>query len=108
MGAYWVAMSQSKPGEVQRFLHIATPSVAVQILTQLLYVQTGHVVGRDLGKVAFGSMVLGSTVGHLSARSLIMGMLSAFDTLGPRKLGLGDVQGIGILAVRSAALSFLP
>ena len=86
--------------ELGSLLHLSLPSVAVQFSLYFLFPLTASVVGRKLGSEALAGFALGSLVGNLSCLSVIVGALSAADTLLPRAYGAGDYPEMGLLAIR--------
>lgn len=90
--------------ETKLLLSIALPAVAVQFSVLFIFPQTASVVGRTLGTQALAGFSLGSLVGNLTCLSVLVGALTAADTLMPRAVSLGDFVEIGRLAVRALIL----
>ena len=90
--------------EMKSLLHLALPSVAVQFSMFFLYPQSASIIGRRLGAEALGGFSLGSLVGNLTCLSVIVGALTAADTLMPRAYGTGNYKEVGLLAIRGAMI----
>jgi hypothetical protein len=94
--------------ETKLLLGIALPSVAVQFSVLFTFPQTASIVGRKLGTHELAGFSLGSLVGNLTCLSVLVGALTAADTLMPRAYSVGDYPEIGRLAVRGLIMcSFL-
>lgn len=86
--------------ELGSLLHLSVPSVATQFGMYFLYPQAASIVGRSLGTEALAGFSLGSLVGNLTCLSVIVGALTAADTLMPRAFGSGNYREVGLLAIR--------
>mmetsp|Transcript_36266 Transcript_36266/g.79339 ORF Transcript_36266/g.79339 Transcript_36266/m.79339 type:complete len:546 (+) Transcript_36266:79-1716(+) len=89
--------------EVRHLLSIAIPTIAVQFSIYFLYPQTASVLGRTLGTQELAGFSLASLTGNITCLSVIMGVLSASDTLQPRAFGTGDYREVGSLSIRGVA-----
>ncbi|GKY95245.1 hypothetical protein MPSEU_000487100 [Mayamaea pseudoterrestris] len=87
--------------ETVKLFHIGIPSVAVQFNLYVIFPITASAVGKTLGAQDLAAFSLGSLVGSLTCLSVIVGSLSAADTLMPRAYGSGHYDEIGQLAIRS-------
>lgn len=87
--------------ETKALLNIALPAVAVQFSLVIIFPETTSMVGTKIGTDALAGNSLGSLVGNLTVMSVIIGALTAADTLMPRAYGSGDYAEIGRLAIRS-------
>ena len=97
--------------EARLLLGIAIPTVAVQTSAYFLYPQAASIIGRTLGTRELAGMSLGSLTGNLTCLSVVMGALTASQTLQPRAYGAGDYAEVGRLTVRgfvTCALILLP
>jgi multidrug resistance protein, MATE family len=98
--------------EARLLFNIALPTVAVQFSIFFIYPQTASAVGRNLGTEELAGFSLASLTGNLSCLSIMMGILTAADTLMPRAFAAGNYKEIGDLAIRgyvSCALTlFIP
>jgi hypothetical protein len=90
--------------ESKALLGIALPAVAVQFSVLFIFPQTASVVGRQLGKEALAGFSLGSLVGNLTCSSVMVGALTAADTLMPRAFASGRYDELGRLAIRGFIL----
>jgi MATE family multidrug resistance protein len=87
--------------EASSLVHLTLPSVLVQLCLYFLFPQGASVVGRDLGTEALGGFSLGSLVGNLTCLSVVVGALTAADTLMPRAYGSKRYSQLGVLVVQS-------
>jgi multidrug resistance protein, MATE family len=87
--------------EMQLLLQVSVPSVLTQLSLLLVFTQAASVVGRTLGSESFAGFSLGSLIGNLTCLSVMVGALSAAETLMPRAYGSADYREMGRLAVRS-------
>jgi MATE family multidrug resistance protein len=86
--------------EAMLLLKISVPSVAVQFGLYFIFPQTASVIGRRLGSEELAGFSLASLTGNLTCLSVMVGALSANDTLMPRAYGTGRLSEVGILAIR--------
>ena len=89
--------------EARLLLNIAVPTIAVQFSIYFIYPQTAAKVGRDVGTEDLAGFSLASLTGNLTCLSVIMGVLSASDTLQPRAFGTADYREVASLTVRGIA-----
>lgn len=87
--------------ELKLLLHIALPSVCVQLNMFWLFPQAASSIGLTLGTDELGGFSLGSLVGNLTLVSVIIGTLTAADTLMPRAYASERYNEVGRLAVRA-------
>jgi MATE family multidrug resistance protein len=86
--------------ETKLLFNIALPAVAVQLSVLFIFPHTASVVGRTMGTDALAGFSLGSLVGNLTCLSVMVGCLTAADTLMPRAYGTGHYDELGRLAIR--------
>eukprot|EP00037_Helgoeca_nana_P037781 m.17634 g.17634 ORF g.17634 m.17634 type:complete len:498 (-) comp9396_c0_seq1:1491-2984(-) len=86
--------------EANLFLHLAGPSVLIQVFEFSIWFENAVYIGQTQGTTALAAISLANLAGNLSAMSLIFGMLTAFDTLAPQALGRGDKREVGLLVQR--------
>lgn len=86
--------------EANLLWHIALPSVAVQFSTLFIFPQTASAVGLSFGTEELAGFSLGSLVGNLTCLSVMVGALTAADTLMPREYASGRYRELGRLAIR--------
>ncbi|KAG7348078.1 MATE efflux family protein [Nitzschia inconspicua] len=86
--------------EILRLLQIAGPSMIVQFSSLFIFPQTASVVGRTLDTKDLAGFSLGSIVGNLTCTSVMIGALTAADTLLPRKFATQNYAEMGHLATR--------
>jgi MATE family multidrug resistance protein len=82
-------------------MHLTLPSVLVQLCLYFVFPQAASVVGRRFGAEALAAFSLGSLVGNLTCLSIMVGALTAADTLMPRAYGAGHYGALGILLLQS-------
>jgi MATE family multidrug resistance protein len=107
-------IESAKSHEPIAFLHeakllfkIAIPTVLVQFSAYFIFPQTASAVGRNLGTEELAAFSLASLTGNMMCLSIIVGALSALDTLMPRAFGLGRYQEVGKLAIRGFIVTAL-
>jgi MATE family multidrug resistance protein len=93
--------------ESKLLFNIALPAVAVQVSVLFIFPLTASVVGRNLGTNALAGFSLGSLVGNLTCTSVMVGCLTAADTLMPRAYGTGNYKELGRLAIRGFVICSL-
>jgi MATE family multidrug resistance protein len=86
---------------------IAMPAVAVQFSVLFIFPQTASTVGRQLGTEALAGFSLASLTGNLTILSVMVGALTAADTLMPRAFGTGSYKEMARLAVRAFVMCTL-
>jgi len=91
------------PGEneTKTYCLIAIPAIFANLFFYLLFVLTASYAGTHLGAEALGGFSLANLSGNILGKSLIFGMLSAFDTLAPRAFGSKAYNEVGYLIQRS-------
>lgn len=93
--------------QAKLLLNISVPSVAAQIGYAFLFPQTASAIGRLLGKEELAGFSLASLSGNFTCLSIIVGTLSASETLQPRAYGCKDYPEVGRLAIRGFAATTL-
>ena len=73
-----------------KLLHIALPTVALQVSVFSLFPQTASAIGRKLGSEALAAFSLATLVGNITCLSVLIGTQSATETLQPRAYALGN------------------
>ena len=86
--------------EICCLFHIALPTVAVQFCTFLVFPMTASVIGRNFEPEYLAGFSLASLSGNITCISIIIGSLSACETLQPRSYGLKKYKEVGLIAVR--------
>jgi len=90
--------------ESKLLLQIALPAVAVQFSVLFIFPQTAAMVGTVLGTNELAGFSLGSLVGNLTCLSVMVGALTAADTLMPRAFAAERYSEVGRLAIRGFAM----
>lgn len=80
---------------------MSLPSVVTQFNLYFIFPQSASFVGRLLGTEELGAFSLGSLVGNLTCLSVMVGALSAADTLMPRAYGHQHHRELGRLSLRA-------
>ena len=88
-------------------LSIAAPAIVVQLSVLFIFPQTASIVGRELGTEELAGFSLASLTGNLTILSVMVGALTAADTLMPRAFGAGSYNEVGRLAIRGVAMCVL-
>lgn len=90
--------------EASMLLSIALPNVAVQFSVLFIFPLTASAVGLRFGTEELAGFSLGSLVGNLTCLSVMVGALTAADTLMPRALSMGRYAELGKLAIRGLVM----
>jgi len=95
--------------EAASLISIALPCSISQLAQLLIWTETAAAIGKvDLSTDhLLASFSLTQLIGNSSCLSLVVGVLSASDTLMPQAFGAGNFHDVGILVVRSTILSVL-
>lgn len=94
--------------ELKLFLSIATLSSGIELFVLLISTFVASYVGVHLGTTELASYSLASLTGNLMCLSVIIGSLTAYETLGPRAYNSRRYEEVGRLAVRAFSVtSFL-
>ena len=93
--------------EASLLLNIALPSVAVQLSVLFIFPQTASAVGLRFGTEELAGFSLGSLVGNLTCLSVMVGALTAADTLMPRAMAVRRYPEMGRLAIRGFVMCAL-
>jgi MATE family multidrug resistance protein len=93
--------------EMESLVNIALPTVLVQFSTFFLYPQCASAVGRNFDTESLAAFSLGSLSGNMTCISIIIGTLSACETLQPRAFGLEQYGEVGLLAIRGLFMCVL-
>ena len=93
--------------EAETLFHIALPTSLVQFSLYFIYPETASAVGRSLGTKDLAGFSLASLTGNLTCLTVMVGVLSAADTLMPRAVGTGNLEEVGKLAIRGFVASLL-
>lgn len=93
--------------EAKELVSIGMPTIVVQLGTFFLYPQCASSIGRHLDSDALGAFSLGSLSGNMTCTSIIIGTLTASETLQPRAYGLEQFKEVGLLAIRGFCICFI-
>lgn len=85
--------------EAKLLFTLAIPTVAVQLCVFLVFTETASIVGRNLGKTELGGYSLACLTGNLTCLSVVIGCLTASETLSPRAFGSKDYSEVGRIAI---------
>jgi MATE family multidrug resistance protein len=87
--------------EAKLLINIALPTVIVQFSLYFLYPQAASAVGRNLATQDLAGFSLASLSGNMICLAMIIGVLSASNTLMPQAFGSRNYEQVGILAIQS-------
>lgn len=93
--------------ETKLFLELAIPTSFLGLGFTLSPLLTASYVGLRFGPVFLSAFTLGNLTGNLCTFSLLAGLLSAADTLGPQAFGVGDYREVGLIALRGIFASII-
>jgi MATE family multidrug resistance protein len=93
--------------ELKELFNIAIPTVAVQFCTFIIFPITASYVGRNLNDNDMAAFSLASLSGNLTCISIIIGTLSATETLQPRAFSLGEYEKVGTLAIQGLIMCII-
>lgn len=93
--------------ELKELFNIAIPTVAVQFCTFIIFPITASFVGRNLSDDDMAAFSLASLSGNLTCISIIIGTLSAAETLQPRAFSLGEYEKVGTLAIQGLIMCII-
>lgn len=91
--------------ETYKLLYISLPSVAIQLSVRAVFPQTASTVGRVLGTRDLAAFSLASLTANLTCQSIIMGTLTAAETLMPRAFGQENYLLLAQLAIQGFIVS---
>lgn len=92
--------SHSLAKELWLFLELAVPTTLLNLGFIISPLFTASYVGRRFGPAFLSGFTLANLTGNLSTFSLMAGLFSAADTLGPRAYASGDKKEVGLIAIR--------
>lgn len=93
--------------ELQAVLHLALPTITIQMGAVLPAFLTASYVGRNFSVQYLDGFTLASLTVNLFTLSLLQGLYSASDTLSPQAYGAGNAAEVGHLALRGYVGSML-
>ena len=93
--------------EARQLLEIAIPTALVQLSLFAIFPQTASAIGRRIGSEELAGFSLASLAMNMTCLSIILGILTAADTLQPRAMALGRYEEVGVLAIRGYAVCAL-
>lgn len=93
--------------EARLFLELAIPTCLLSFGFTLSPLLTASYVGLKFGPIFLSAFTLGNLTGNLCTFSLLAGLFSAADTLGPQAFGIGDYKEVGLIAMRGVVGSFV-
>jgi len=87
--------------EMRSLFRLALPTAAVQFCTFFIFPMTASAIGRNLGPEYLAGFSLASLSGNITCISIIIGSLSACETLQPRAFSLKQYEEVGLISVRA-------
>ncbi|KAL3930026.1 MAG: hypothetical protein SGBAC_011948 [Bacillariaceae sp.] len=97
--------------ELWAFIELAIPTILVNLGMIASPMLCASFVGRKFEPVYLSGFALANLTGNLCTFSIILGIFSASDTLGPQAFGAGNHKEVGMIAIRGfvcAASILLP
>ena len=86
--------------EVRLLLELAIPTLLLTLGNFVPMVVTASYIGRVYGAVYLDGFQLASLTANLFSLSILTGLYSAADTLGPQAIGAGNLKEAGLVAMR--------
>eukprot|EP00980_Cylindrotheca_fusiformis_P004414 scaffold942_cov108-Cylindrotheca_fusiformis.AAC.1 len=86
--------------EIKLFLELAVPTTLLNLGFTISPLLTASYVGLGFGPTYLSGFTLANLTGNLCTFSLMHGLFSAADTLGPQYFGSGDNREVGLIAIR--------
>lgn len=94
--------------ELRLFLELAIPTTILSVGFIGSPLLTASYVGRKFGPTFLSGFTLANLTGNICTFSLMSGLFSAADTLGPQAFGSGKKKEVGLIAIRGISFaSFL-
>jgi MATE family multidrug resistance protein len=93
--------------ETQLLLNLAIPTVVIQLGGVLPNFLVASYVGRSFGAVYLDGFTLANLMGNLCNLTLLQGLYTSADTLGPQAFGAGNHKEVGYLAIRGYVASLV-
>mmetsp|Transcript_14215 Transcript_14215/g.34521 ORF Transcript_14215/g.34521 Transcript_14215/m.34521 type:complete len:506 (+) Transcript_14215:37-1554(+) len=91
--------------ELWLFLELAIPTAILNLGFIVSPLMTASHVGRKFGPTFLSGFTLANLTGNLCTFSLMSGLFSAADTLGPQAFGSGQKKEVGLIALRGFAFA---
>ena len=86
--------------ELWLFLELAVPTTLLNLGFQISPLLTASYIGRKFSPTHLSGFTLANLTGNLCTFSILLGLFSAADTLGPQAFGLKNYKEIGLIAIR--------
>lgn len=93
-------LGESLYQEIRLFLELAIPSTLISAGTNIAPLLIASYIGRRFGVEYLSGYTLANLTGNLCTFSILSGLFSASDTLGPQAFGISNYREVGLLAVR--------
>lgn len=93
--------------EVRLFAQLAGPTVLISIGFVVPSFFTAAYIGRHWGALLQDAYTLANLTGNLCSMSLLAGLHSAADTLGPQAFGAGNDRQLGLVAWQTLVTSMV-
>jgi len=91
--------------ELWLFLELAIPTAILSLGFIISPLLTASHIGRKFGPTYLSGFTLANLTGNLCTFSLMSGLFSAADTLGPQAFGAGNKKQVGLIAMRGFAFA---
>jgi MATE family multidrug resistance protein len=93
--------------EIHLLLSLAVPTIIIQLGVVLPNVVIASQVGRLYGSIYLDGFAVANLMGNLCNLSLLQGIYTASDTLGPQAYGAKNYRQVGLLSIRGAIVSIV-
>jgi len=93
--------------EIAMLVRLSAPSAMIQLCNMLQWVYTSSYVGRNFGKSYLAGFSLANIIGNLFGQSIILGVLSAVETLAPQAFGSKRYKEVGLICLRGGIICFI-
>ncbi|CAJ1926014.1 unnamed protein product [Cylindrotheca closterium] len=99
----FLAQRSSVLAELWTFIELAIPTILVNLGMIASPMLCASFIGRKFDTVYLSGFALANLTGNLCTFSLLAGLFSASDTLGPQAFGNGNFKEVGLIAIRGLA-----
>ncbi|CAJ1962121.1 unnamed protein product [Cylindrotheca closterium] len=86
--------------ELSLFIQLAIPTILANLGMIASPMLCASFIGRNFEPIHLSGFALANLIGNLCTFSLLLGLFSASDTLGPQAFGNGDFREVGLIAIR--------
>lgn len=98
--------------ETTKLFQIALPTAIIQLALVAIFPMTASIIGRLLDTNSLAGFSLSTLAMNMTCLSIILGSMTAADTLQPRAMAMGRYKEVGLLSIRGyiicAMILFVP